>query len=129
MSADLRIVQNIGSWGAIYRATEHIMQLEFPREIITALATGSFRGQTPLSTGPLDSGFIDYILNGVSKQSPAMTGMTERLRAETNSNIRRLYWTLGNNYNDQHFVITSEPLNVLKSSVRYSPSKGCQAIY
>jgi hypothetical protein len=116
MSADLRIVQNDGSWGAIVRATEHIMQLEFPRDIITALATGSF-------------GFIDYILNRVSVQSPAMTGMTERLRAETNSNIRRLYWTLGNNYNDQHFVITSEPLNVLKSSVRYSPSKGCQAIY
>jgi hypothetical protein len=117
MSADLVIVQNKVNWGRTTQATEHIIQLEFPREIIQALATGSVRGQVALSTGALDSQFIDYILNRRSAQNPAMTGMTERLRVENDMNIRRLYWTLGNNQNDQHFVITSDPLNNLKSLV------------
>lgn len=124
MSADLGVVSGRDNWGNIVKAIEHIMELEFPRDIMGALATVIFRLTTtsngplvniPLPSGPVDSGFIDYVLNQVSNQSPDMTGMTRR--TNTNVNVRRLYWTLGNYPNDQHFVIVSESLNTLKSQV------------
>lgn len=115
MSSDLGIVQGRNNWRTD-RATEHIMELEFPHEIIRALATGLFRRKIALESGFLESGFIDYVLNKQSQQSPAMTGM--RARDHTDENIRRLMWTLGTVRNDQHFVIVSQKLNNLKSLVR-----------
>jgi hypothetical protein len=127
MSADLVILSGANSWGAISRATEHIFQLGFPRDVVAALATGVFRGnsensahRTVLSIGALDPGFIHYVLNGRSAQNPDMTGMSTRKGAHTDMNIERLYWTLGTIYNGAHFVITSQALNSLKSTVRYS---------
>lgn len=77
MGAELGIVAGKNNW-ATTRATEHIMQLEFPRDIVEALATAVFRENSPLSTGALDPDFVEYILNGVSQQNPDMIGMREK---------------------------------------------------
>lgn len=94
MSVDLVILSGANDWGDIDRATEHIFQLEFPRDVVAALATVVFRGKTAqrtaLSTGALDPGFTNYVLNGRSAQTSDMTGMSTRKGAHTDVNIKRL---------------------------------------
>lgn len=115
MGVDPGIVSGANNW-VTAAATEHIFELSFPREIIEALATGVFLG-VKLESGPLPSGFIDFILNGHT-QAPDIIGM--RARNNPRVNIRRLMWMLGTTKNDQHFVITSDEFNGLKGKVCFS---------
>jgi hypothetical protein len=103
------------------RVTEHVFELQFPREILISLASGTF-GTIDLESGPLDSAFIKWVLEDQSTNPPLLTGMKpSHLRKET-ANIRRLMWTLGNKQNTEHFIITSETLNGHKTRVRVSAS-------
>jgi hypothetical protein len=97
--------------------TENIFELQFPRDILASLASGRF-GAIDLESGPLSSDFIKWVLEKHSTAPTYLTGMrTTHLNKET-ENIRRLMWTLGNKFNDQHFVIASRELNAHKTLVR-----------